>query len=197
MANANKPTGLTPVGLLHGGAWDGKVNVYYIPSTDPSAYAPGDPVTLGGTADANGVPSVVLATAGTGNAILGAVVGMGTKEGLMADPANLDSVIIPATKTKNYYVLVADDPNIIYEVQETAGNYTAADVGANANLASGVNNGYVSSWILDSSVASGTGSTIQLHLLGLARRQDNAFGAFAKWRVLINNHVFKAGTAGV
>jgi hypothetical protein len=34
-------------------------------------------------------------------------------------------------------------------------------------------------------------------ILGLARRQDNAYGPYAKWLVKINNHELSAGTAGV
>jgi hypothetical protein len=39
-------------------------------------------------------------------------------------------------------------------------------------------------------------STAQLRLLRLVPREDNAHGAWAKWEVLINEHVYKA-TAGV
>ncbi len=116
----------------------------------------------------------------------------------MADPSNLNTTVVPATKTQNYYALVVDDPSVIFEVQEigTGTALTAAEVGLNANLASGANNGYASGWLLDNS-GEGGGSTLQVRLLGLARRQDNAFGAYAKWLVKINNHELAAGTAGV
>ena len=38
---------------------------------------------------------------------------------------------------------------------------------------------------------------VQVQLLGLVQRPDNAFGAYAKWKVRINVHPFKAGVAGV
>jgi hypothetical protein len=155
-------------------------------------------MVLAGDADANGVPSVVLATAGTSNAVTGVLVGMGVNEGLMADPSNLNTIIIPATKTKAYYVMIADDPNIIFEIMETnSGSALAsANVAQNANLKSGTNNGFVSGWTLDNS-GTATTATLQLKLLGLTRKANNAFGLGAQWLVLVNNHTFKAGVAGI
>jgi len=116
----------------------------------------------------------------------------------MADPNNLNTTVIPATKSQNYYVMVADDPNILFEAQEvgTGTALTAAEVGLNANLLAGTNNGYQSGWQIDNS-GEGTGATLQVRLMGLVRRQQNAFGAYAKWLVKINNHELAAGTAGV
>lgn len=201
MANTNAPSGLSPVQYLNGSPWNGQARRYYIPSTDGNAYAIGDPVaTLGAGADANGVSGVVLATAGTGNAIRGVIVsGGGLKYGgPSADPGNLDTTVIPATKTHAYYVMVADDPNIIFEVQEDSvtSNIAAEDVGENINLVAGTNSGYLSGWMLDSNSAA-TGATLQCKLLGLVQRSDNVIGQYAKWLVKINNHEFSAGVAGV
>lgn len=201
MANANKPMGLSPHSYMNGSAWNGQATMYYIDSADANAYAVGDPLTIQGSADANGVMRVVLATAGTGSPSIGALVSMTggqTYGGVVAPPANLDATTIPATKTRNYYVLVADDPNIIFEIQEDSigNNLAATDVGSNFNLVSGANNGYVSGWLLDSSTTATT-STLQLQVLRLVQRADNAIGQYAKWLVRINNHNFKAGTAGV
>lgn len=196
MPNVNKPSGLSPVGHLLGLDWSGKARMYYIPSTDGNAFAIGDPVASAGSADANGVPSVTLGAAGA--PLRGAIVGWGTKEGLMADPANLDSLIIPATKTKDYYVMVADDPFIIFEVQEigTGTVLTAAAVGLNADLVAGNNNGYVSGWMLNN-VGEAVTATLNCRILGLARRSDNAFGQYAKYLVTINSHELNAGTVGL
>jgi hypothetical protein len=199
MANINKPMGLTPVGHLLGLNWTERARLYYIASGDTNAYAIGDPVaTSSGAADANGVQACTLATGGTGNPVAGVIVGWGSAEGLLADPSNLNTTIIPATKTKAYYALVVDDPYVIFECQCSAGGtYTAADIGKNANLVAGANNGYVSGWQIDTSAVSAVTATIQLRLLGLARRADNAFGsAYPKLLVTINNHELKAGTVG-
>lgn len=204
MANVNKPFGLSPYRYMNGAAYNGNINVYYIASGDPNAFAIGDPVaTSTGAADVNGVSAVTLATAGDGNAIRGVIVSMGgTVEGAMyGDPANLNTIVIPATKTQAYYVAVADDPNILFTVQEFSGagstNFTAADIGKNCNLKAGTNNGYLSGWVLDDTAVSATNSTRQVKLMGIKRTVDNAFGSYCVFVVRINNHELNAGTAGV
>jgi len=201
MANADKPSGLSPVGFLSGAPWTGGGRVYCIPDTDDTlVYAIGDPVVWAGSADARGVPTITLATAGVGNTVLGAIVSgagalaYGGQYGVPADTP----IVIPATKTRNYYVLVADDPSTIFEIQEVSGGtaLTAAEVGLNADLVSGTNNGFVSGWEVNNA-GEGVGATIQLRLLGLAQRTDNAFGEHAKWWVTINHHSLRAGNVGL
>ena len=206
MANANVPSGLSPVAYLNGSAWNGQARTYYIPSTDGNAYAIGDPVaTVTGAADAMGISAVVLATAGTANALRGVIVGtMGSIYGGPGiDPASPQTTVIPASKLHGYYVKVVDDPNVIFEIQATAAVLTAvtsvATVGKNAVLKSGVNNGYVSGWTMDDGTTTAPATTIgfQLKILGLVQRPDNVPGAYAKYHVLINNHEFKATVIGV
>ena len=200
MANADRPSGLSPVQYLNGAPWTGGGRVYSILAANTDIFAIGDPVKSGGSADANGIASVALATAGVGNPIRGVIVGMGgTKYGAhYGDPTNLNQTVIPSVKTKNYYVLVVDDPMVIFEVQEVSGGtaLTAAEVGLNADLIAGTNNGFISGWELNNA-GEGVGATIQCRLLQLAPRNDNAFGEHAKWWVLINNHELKAGTVGL
>ena len=200
MANSDRPSGLSPVQYLNGAPWNGGGRVYCIPDTDDTnAYAIGDPVVLAGGADANGVPTITLATAGTGSSVLGPIVsGAGAQvyAGAYGVPAE-SPIVIPATKTRSYYVLVCDDPNVIFDIQEenTGTALTAADVGANGNLVAGANNGYISGWELDRTGVS-TGATIQLKLLGLSQVSGNAFGDYARWLVLINNHCYRVGQLG-
>mgnify|MGYP003440362116 CR=1 FL=1 len=198
MANANTPAGLVPVEYLNGTPWNGKTRRYHIPSSDTNAYAIGDPVTLLGTGDALGVASVVLATPGSG--FVGVVMGAGglTYGGMSADPTNLNTTVIPATKTKDYYVLVADDPSILFEVQEigTGTPLAAADIGLNANLVAGANSGYMSGWLLTNTTEANT-VTLDVKLMGLRQISGNAFGAYAKWLVLINNHKYRTGVVGL
>lgn len=189
MANPNKPAGLQPVQYLNGSPWNGQARTYYIPSTDTNAYAIGDPVVSVAGGDSNGVQQVTLATAGAGNPLRGVVVGTGTKEWLMADPSNLDSIIIPATKLKAYYVMVVDDQQVLFQIQEgnTTTYLTAANIGQNANLFAGTNNGFVSGWTLNNSGVANT-ANFQLKIMGLRRTIDNTFGQYAQWLVRINNH---------
>lgn len=202
MANVNKPAGLSPVKHLITGPYNGQANIYHIASGNGSAFAIGDPVkTDTGNADANGVSPIALATAGDGNAIRGVIIALGRYENLLADPSNLDTMIVPATKTHDYYALVIDDPYVVFEVQEFSGggstNFTAADIGKNCNLKAGTNNGYISSWVLDDTAVSAVTSTRQVRLLGISRRIDNVFGNYCKFLVQINNHELKAAVAGV
>ena len=199
MANVNAPQGLQPVGHLLGLNWTARGSVYYIAASDGNAYAPGDPVVLAGGADARGVPSITLATGGTGNQVLGAFMAAGLVEGgPYVDPTNLNTVVVAAGHTAGYYAYVLDDPYIIWEIQEASDSarLAATDVGNNANLVTGTNNGYVSGWML-SEIGLAVTATLQLRLLGLVRRGNNAFGQYAKWLCLINNHCYRAGVAGV
>lgn len=204
MANANRPMGLSPVQYLNGTPWNGGGRTYCIPSTDGTAYAVGDPVMLAGSADAAGIPTVILFAAGGGGAnpvtaCVGVIVGtQGSVYGGSFGVPQESPVVIPATKTRAYYVMVCDDPNVIFEVQEvgTGTQLAATDVGLNCNLVAGTNNGYVSGWMLDNSTEAVT-STLDVRLMQLAPRRDNAFGAYAKWWVTINAHQYKAGTTGL
>lgn len=198
MANANRPSGLAPVGNLLTGSYNGQARIYFIASTDGNAFAIGDPVKSSGDADTNGVAGVTLGTAGA--AIRGVIVSTGglVRAGPFADPTNLNTTIIPATKTKGYYVAVVDDPFVIFEMQEINSGtaLTSAEVGLNANFVAGANNGFVSGFTIDNTTEAGT-STLNVKLLGLAQRSDNAYGLAAKWLVMINNHELRNGIAGV
>lgn len=198
MANSNTPFGLHPLEYLSGAAYNDQARMYAIPSTDLNAYAIGDPVTLAGSADANGVATVVLMT--PGSSFVGVVVGFGAKVygGAGVDPSAPETIIIPATKARAYYVMVSDDPNIIYEAQEigTGTTFLATEVGLNANLVAGTNNGYVSGWTINNATEATT-SSLDVKLLGLVQRPGNGFGQYAKWRVLPNAHLYRGGVTGV
>lgn len=191
MANANRPTGLSPVKHITGAPYNGQANVYAIPAASTKAFAIGDPVVStgkGGAAD--GTPFIDLAAA-TG-AIRGVIVGISDQPFGMAKVANPDTSFRPAVaQTKDWYALVVDDPSVIFEAQESGTAKVAADVGKNANLVVGTNNGFVSGWTIG---AAATIFSAQVHLLGLVPRHDNAFGTNAKWLVRINNHELAAGT---
>jgi len=206
MANANKPMGLAPVKYLNGANWDGRGNMYYIDSTDTNAYFIGDPVMLRAGLDTKyGIQSVTRATAGS-NPILGVILAVGTNPqgGPFIDPTNLTLVTAPATKTKSYYVLVADDPMIVYEIQEGGSTYTSSSTALTSTAtnkngqfyyATPATGAAYSAVALDVSTGVATTATLQLKLLGVAQRADNApFTVYQKWLVKINNHPYAAGT---
>ncbi len=201
MANVNKPMGLSPVQYLNGSPWNGQARIYSIAATYGTALYVGDPVVSSGTADANGVPGIAI-YGGTG-AIRGVIVGLGKYEGLIANPSNLDLIYRPASDPAVWYAMVVDDPNVIFEVQENSNGtaIAATEIGLNTILKSGTGNGYYSGWLLSSvtDATPATTATLAVRLLGLSRKIDNAFGAYAKHLIKINVHELGSGTgaAGV
>lgn len=202
MANANRPSGFTPVQYLNGAPWSGQARLYSIAAAYATALYVGDPVISSGTADANGVPGIVLGAA-TG-ALRGVIVAIGSSEGLPANIVNPNVTYRPAAAQSGvWYAMVVDDPNVIFEIQEKANTtqLAATEIGLNQISIAGTGNGFVSGWQLAATTdaTAATTATLQLRLMGLARRQDNAFGAYAKHLVKINVHELGTGTgaAGV
>lgn len=194
MANTDRVNGLKPVKYLNGAAWNGQANEYFIPSSDSTAVFVGDLVKLAGSASTDGVPTVAQCAAG--DASIGVVVGF------RVDPTNLNTPIYRAAST-NRYVLVADDPKTVFEIQEdgVGGALAVTNVGQNADVvvAAGSTTTGASGMELDSSTAATT-ATLVLKILGFSRREDNTIGsANAKVLVVINNHQYGShtGTAGV
>jgi hypothetical protein len=200
MANANRPCGFSPVQYLNGAPWNGQARLYSIDNDYATALYIGDPVISSGTSDANGVPGVVLGAV-TG-ALRGVIVGIGTSEALIANIANPNITYRPAAATTNdWYCMVVDDPNVIFEIQEVAGatQIAATEIGLNTAPIAGTGSGFVSGWQLQS-VTGATPvvtATIQLRLMGLVRRHQNAFGAYAKHLVMINVHELAHGTGSL
>lgn len=198
MANANAPTGLSPVQNINSGPYNGQARQYSIAAAYTTALYIGDPVIGDGTADGNGVPGIALAAV-TGP-IRGVIVGLSDQpSGACGNVTNPNITYRPAAAQDDvWYAMVVDDPNVIFEVQEigTGTPLTAAAVGLNANLESGTGNGYVSGWMVGNDDEAVT-STLQVRLLGLAQRPDNAFGQYAKWLVMINTHELRVGQVGL
>lgn len=208
MANINAPFGFQPIGSLVGAAWSGKTNVYYIPAADTSQLSIGDPVKVvayNGTTvlsgDANGVPQVVKAT-GT-DTMRGVVTGF-----LLTNPNNinlqgtiLDNTIVnlPATKTRDYYAVVSDDPNTLYVVQGdgTATNQIVNSCNLNASFT--VANPTLPAMRSQSVLNSASflaANTLNWRIMGLYQDANNGFGAYARWIVRMNLHDAAAGTVG-
>ena len=204
MANAIKPMGLVPIQHLNGSAYNGAGRIYSISPTYASMLRQGDPVTLSGAGDANGVPGITLAAAASGP-ILGAVLGIGKGPTMLANPSNPNSTIFPAGgdgTSGPWYALVEDSPDVLYSIMEPTQTtqFTAADIGLNSKLAAGSTSTFQSDWTLaagDGSTTPETTSTLPVQLLGLVQTPGNSFGAGAQWLCRINVHQFAAGVAGV
>lgn len=199
MANTNAPFGLRPVRYLNGAPWNGQVSRYLLPSTDSTAMFIGDPVTLAGNAgasgssvtgvDTGGMPTVSIGLAGS--AIVGAIVGF------EVNPSGLDAIHRAASVAR--VVLVADDPNIIFHMQEqnTGTAFTSAEVSLNANFVSGTGStitGY-SGYVIDNA-GEATTATLNLRLMRLAQLPTNDYGIAAIWEVLLMAHQYRAGATG-
>lgn len=190
MANNDTPFGFKPVKHLNGSPWNGKANVYYIPSTDNVATFVGDAVKGAGAADATGkYPTVTQATAGA--AVLGVVIGFGDNPYTMTHPDNPNRSYRPASTAM--YAFVVDDPQVIFEVQEDsdANSITAAMVGLSTNFVVGSGSTVTgkSAMELDSSDTA-TDTSGNCRILRLANRDDNELGNYAKWEVLLAEHEF-------
>lgn len=189
MANTDSPFGFKPVKHLNGAPWNGKVNVYYIPSTDGTATFVGDAVKLAGSADSTGKYPTIAQAAAT-NAICGVVVGFADNPYVGINPDYPNRRYRPAYTAM--YAFVVDDPFVIFEVQEdSTGNSITADMVGLATdivVGSGSTTTGRSAMELDSSdTATAAG---QCRIMRLVNREDNALGNYAKWEVLIAEHQF-------
>jgi hypothetical protein len=97
------------------------------------------------------------------------------------------------------YVLVADSPDIVMEVETSNGTPAVTDIGLNATLATGTRagTGVSSPATLDVATFAVT-STLNFRLLGFSQKVGNEVGASAKMLVMFNRHQFGAvGTTGI
>lgn len=195
MANSNTPFGFRPVGTIGQSNYIGKVEKFFVPSTDTTAVGLGDPVMLAGSADADGVPTAkryIPFDGTTASQCLGVMVSAAF------DPTNLTSVHRPASTDR--YIYVDTDPNTVYEVQETSTsstNYIAAtSVGLNGTMSLGTVDTTTgnSKTVISTTVA--TNTTYDVQILRLKPAVDNSIGQYAKWLVRLNQNQFRPSTIG-
>lgn len=181
MPNGNAPWGLIPRRQRSGETENGSLNEYYVDPAYGTAVFMGDPVILSGSGSPEGVPGVVVATAGATNRITGVVVGFRPAPGIVAQGY--------LTASTGGYVLVSDNPDTEYEIQEDSvgGSLAVTQIGLNADLVAAAGNTFLkrSGWMLDSSTA-GTGATLQVRIVGFEQRADNEIGQYGKWLVRLN-----------
>lgn len=201
MPNKDAPRGLTPVKYLSGAPYTGGFKMYLLPSADGTATFIGDLVKLAGSAgaagltvngiDCEGMPTIAQSAAGDG--------GVGVVVGFLPLQTNLETR--HRTASTNRIALVADDPNVVFEIQEVSGGtaLTVTEVGLNANVVVGAGNTTtgMSGMELDNTTEAAT-ADLDLKILGRVPRPDNAIGEHCKWLVLINTHQLNnmAGIAG-
>lgn len=196
MANADTPFGLRPLRHRNGAPYNGAATPYVVAAGDATALFVGDPVVVTGESNTAEVeapgagsfkpgtlPVVTRATAGANNDITGVIVAVA------ADPTDLENQFRVASTER--IVFVADDPDLVFEIQEDSagGALAAGAVGGNANLVAGAGSQItgLSGFELDSSTLATT-NTLQLRIERLANREDNEIGDQAKWEVSILQH---------
>jgi hypothetical protein len=199
MANPNAPFGLRPVRHRNGAPFSGGGNLYWVPSSLASSLFIGDPVTLLGGANSatyegfapGTLPSVTTITTGDGNPVLGSVISF------FPEQATSTIYSLPSTGRGVY---IADDPNLEFEIMDDGvATLTTAAVGRNANFNtstfSGSTTDGVSGATMSTTLSSTSGTTGQLHILGLVMQPNISVGQYGVWRVMINNHSFRLANA--
>ena len=212
MANTSKINGFRPVKHITGAPYNGQANIYATAASDNTALFVGDVVKLAADANAQGIQIVTAhaaGTAGTGQPALGVVVGIiNTKldpvAGAMTGGSiSLDTPVYRPASTAQY-VLVADSPDLILEVEATAAgsaySFAVADVGLNANIFAGAGSTVTGNSQHSLNMSdSGTAATLPFKILGVSQKVGNEItGNYTKVLVTINNHQYKSvGTVGV
>ena len=206
MANVSRPRGLSPVGTLTGAAFNEQGQLFAIASDASNTYAIGDVVKLTTGSDANGIAYVTKVTADS-DLPMGVIVGIRPADpGVSLEGTNIDlSKLYLTLSSGTRYVYVITDPTVIFEAQ--ADSYALADVNKNAGANWTADQTTLSQSSPQSSttikastvLALGTSGSLGLPFMvtGLAARQDNEAGAYAKVNVIFNRHLYKQaqGTA--
>lgn len=203
MANVNAPNGLSPVRYLNGAPWNSQANLYCIPSTDNNQYGIGDVVLSLKGSDANGVPYVVKAadTDMARGVLVGVDPTLNSGVSLVGGALSLETIAIPATKARDYYVYIVDDPATIFEVQgdNTTTLTAVGTIGANAKItvANPATGSPFSASVLTTATVAVT-ATFMFKILGLTRKPGADFTAYTRFLVAFNAHELKSvGTLGV
>lgn len=208
MANSIAPSGFSVVKAT--GMYTGQDNVYVILQADTNQYGIGDAVKVAVGGDANGIAAVTKSAGTSGEFSRGVITGVLPVQAvglapLQGTPLALEIINVPATKTRNYYVFVNDDPNTIYEIADDGSTALTATACNKNALFTPTNNTnpliQVSATVLAGATINTT-AAFPLKILGLSQRPagalPNTLGANAKWLVKFNNHdLNSASVAGV
>jgi hypothetical protein len=207
MASVSRINGFRPVKTITGSPYNGQANLYFVPSSDSTVIMVGDAVKLLGDARAaTGAPTVTRA--GATDTPVGIVVGIvftGVGDLTNIPPVtNLNTPVYRAASTDRY-LLVCDDPNVVYEVQYAGTSVAAATITANVGLngqfttTAGNTASGSSGMQLDSSGLATT-ATLPLKVVGFPNRPDNIPGdTYFSYYVKLNSVTYGTGTgqAGV
>lgn len=197
MASPNAPFGMKPIRMRNGAPYTGAATKYHKKSDLAEVIAVGDAVVKTGnvntaqvkcgtsTYDVGTLADVQKATVGDGNPITGVVVGVET------NPDRLNSVSGYSPSATEAVLLVADHPDIVFEIQAN-GALAATSVGLNAVLIDGTastvtgNSGQMLDTTSDVPAADASN---QLLITGLSKNINrNDVASYPVYEVIIVNH---------
>ena len=202
MASVSRINGFRPVKTITGAPYNGQANLYFVPSSDSTVIMVGDAVKLAGDARAaTGAPTVTRA--GATDVAVGIVVGIvftGVGDLTNIPPvSNLNTPVYRAASTDRY-LMVCDDPNVIYETQYAGTSVSAATITSNV----GLNGQFVTTAGSTTTGASGmqldstglaTTATLPVKIVGFPNRPDNIPGdTYFSYYVKLNNVSYGTGT---
>lgn len=178
--NTNAPRGFVPYQYADGKPYTGQATRYY---KDASVVlAVGDPVIrAASSSDPEGGPEITRGT--TGAAVTGVIVGV---EPVRSDLSKRNYL---AAADANY-VLVADDPDLLFEVQE-GGSGTAlaiTDIGKHIDSVTALDADAtlgLSKYQIDNNAKATDNTWI---IVRLSPKPNNTVGQYAKWIVKANLH---------
>lgn len=205
MASVSRINGFAPVKMITGAPYNGQAGIYFVPSSNADVIMVGDVVKLAGDARSpTGVPTVARHAGGAAEAAVGVVVGIlfsGVGDVQNVPPVTDLNTPVYRRASTDRYLLVADDPDLIFEAQTSGATFATADVGLNTGIAAtaGSTTSGASGMTIDLSTKAAT-ATLPLKIFGFPYRPDNSIGdAFTRAYVMINNHQYSGGTgtAGV
>lgn len=203
MASVSRINGFRPVKTITGAPYNGQANVYFVPASDSSVIMVGDAVKLLGDARAaTGVPTVTRVSGAT-DIPVGIVVGIlftGVGDAANVPPVTDLNTPMYRRASTDRYLLVADDPNLVYEVQYAGTSVAAATITANVGLngqftlTAGSTTSGSSGMQLDSAGLATT-ATLPLKIVGFPNRPDNVPGdVYFSYYVKLNSASMATGT---
>jgi len=205
MSSVSRINGLRPVKMITGAPYNGQASLYFVPSSNSDVIMVGDVVKLAGDARSpTGVPTVARHASGATEAAVGVVVGIvfsGVGDVQNMPPVNDLNTPVYRRASTDRYLLVADDPNLVFEGQTSGATFATANVGLNCEIdaTAGSTTSGASGMSIDLAALAST-ATLPLKVVGFPSRPDNNIGdTYTNAYVVINNHQYKGstGTAGV
>jgi hypothetical protein len=199
MANISRVNGLRPVKHVDGSPWNGQLNRYYVAASDGTAIFQGDLVKLAAVTDTQGqtvIPGVpaIGGTQGATKFVAGTdSAAVGVMCGVSINPLNLNSPQYRVASTA-MYILVADAPDTVFEIQSAVASPPATDLNLNAQVQD-AGGSTVTGQSGETIASYAATATLPLKVMGASQKVDNDVTSVNyKVLVIINNHQYSGGT---